>query len=176
MRLRPSSPSKPTMWMRTFMTRFYPQPSLPLTHGDHLNRWHHEDRKHTIERFPEKRNTLHDYLAARRVVITGMGIVSPLGLDLRTFWHLLSQGFKRGIRPHYQFRYVAIGQRLARRRNHRILTRPISSNRKISPTDGPRVAVCGGRGAYGGARRGTGPYGAGSGARGRVLRDLRRQD
>ena len=34
----------------------------------------------------------------RRVVITGMGIVSPLGLDLRTFWHLLSQG-KSGIRP-----------------------------------------------------------------------------
>lgn len=34
----------------------------------------------------------------RRVVITGMGIVSPLGLDLRTFWHLLSQG-RSGIKP-----------------------------------------------------------------------------
>ena len=34
----------------------------------------------------------------RRVVITGMGIVSPLGLDLRTFWHLLSQGCS-GIKP-----------------------------------------------------------------------------
>lgn len=34
----------------------------------------------------------------RRVVITGMGIVSPLGLDLQTFWHLLSQG-RSGIKP-----------------------------------------------------------------------------
>src|SRR5262245_41417875 len=34
----------------------------------------------------------------RRVVITGMGIVSPLGCDLHTFWHLLSQG-RTGIRP-----------------------------------------------------------------------------
>jgi 3-oxoacyl-[acyl-carrier-protein] synthase II len=34
----------------------------------------------------------------RRVVITGMGLVSPLGLDLRTFWHLLSHG-KSGIKP-----------------------------------------------------------------------------
>ena len=34
----------------------------------------------------------------RRVVITGMGIVSPLGCDLRTFWHLLSQG-RSGIKP-----------------------------------------------------------------------------
>ncbi len=28
----------------------------------------------------------------RRVVITGLGIVSPLGYDLATFWHLLSRG------------------------------------------------------------------------------------
>lgn len=34
----------------------------------------------------------------RRVVISGLGIVSPLGLDLRTFWHCLSQG-QSGIRP-----------------------------------------------------------------------------
>lgn len=34
----------------------------------------------------------------RRVVITGLGVVSPLGNDLRTFWHLLSEGAS-GIRP-----------------------------------------------------------------------------
>lgn len=35
---------------------------------------------------------------SRRVVITGMGVVSPLGLDLRTFWHLLCEGYS-GIKP-----------------------------------------------------------------------------
>lgn len=34
----------------------------------------------------------------RRVVITGLGIVSPLGCDLSTFWHLLSRG-ETGIKP-----------------------------------------------------------------------------
>lgn len=34
----------------------------------------------------------------RRVVITGLGIVSPLGNNLRTFWHLLSTG-ESGIAP-----------------------------------------------------------------------------
>ncbi len=34
----------------------------------------------------------------RRVVITGMGVVSPLGWDLGTFWHLLSEG-KSAIKP-----------------------------------------------------------------------------
>ena len=34
----------------------------------------------------------------RRVVITGMGVVSPLGSDLRSFWHLLSEGAS-GVRP-----------------------------------------------------------------------------
>src|SRR5688500_12203707 len=34
----------------------------------------------------------------RRVVITGLGVVSPLGCDLLTICHLLSSG-ARGIRP-----------------------------------------------------------------------------
>lgn len=34
----------------------------------------------------------------RRVVITGLGIVSPLGCDLGMFWHLLSHG-ESGIKP-----------------------------------------------------------------------------
>jgi len=39
---------------------------------------------------------------ARRVVITGLGIVSPLGLDLKLFWHYLSGGHS-GIRPILSF-------------------------------------------------------------------------
>ncbi|WP_447599855.1 beta-ketoacyl-[acyl-carrier-protein] synthase family protein [Nitrospira sp. Nam80] len=35
---------------------------------------------------------------ARRVVVTGLGIVSPLGNDLKTFWQLLSDGAS-GVRP-----------------------------------------------------------------------------
>ncbi len=34
----------------------------------------------------------------RRAVITGLGVVSPLGNDLRSFWHLLSEGAS-GVRP-----------------------------------------------------------------------------
>ena len=34
----------------------------------------------------------------RRAVVTGLGVVSPLGSDLRTFWHLLSEGAS-GVRP-----------------------------------------------------------------------------
>jgi 3-oxoacyl-[acyl-carrier-protein] synthase II len=34
----------------------------------------------------------------KRVVITGLGVVSPLGLDLKLFWHYLSTG-QTGIRP-----------------------------------------------------------------------------
>ena len=37
-------------------------------------------------------------MTMRRVVITGLGIVSPLGSDLHTFWNGLSQGHS-GIRP-----------------------------------------------------------------------------
>jgi 3-oxoacyl-[acyl-carrier-protein] synthase II len=40
-------------------------------------------------------NTLNEQ---RRVVVTGLGVVSPLGNDLRTFWHLLSEGAS-GVRP-----------------------------------------------------------------------------
>lgn len=38
----------------------------------------------------------------RRVVLTGLGIVSPLGLDLKLFWHYLSGGHS-GIRPIQSF-------------------------------------------------------------------------
>ncbi len=34
----------------------------------------------------------------RRVVITGLGVVSPLGIDPRMFWHLLSRG-ESGVAP-----------------------------------------------------------------------------
>jgi 3-oxoacyl-[acyl-carrier-protein] synthase II len=36
--------------------------------------------------------------ASRRVVITGLSVISPLGCDLGTFWHLLSQG-SSGVAP-----------------------------------------------------------------------------
>lgn len=48
----------------------------------------------------------------RRVVITGMGLVSPLGSDLRTFWHLLSQG-RSGIRPITSFDTIPFSASLA---------------------------------------------------------------
>ena len=37
-------------------------------------------------------------LSTRRVVITGMGIVSPLGCTLDLFWHLLSMG-ESAVKP-----------------------------------------------------------------------------
>ena len=43
-------------------------------------------------------NVMNVMAEQRRVVITGMGVISPLGNDLRTFWHLLSEG-ESGVRP-----------------------------------------------------------------------------
>src|SRR2546421_11681875 len=37
-------------------------------------------------------------MAQRRVVVTGMGVISGLGLNTRSFWNALSQG-RSGIRP-----------------------------------------------------------------------------
>ncbi len=36
--------------------------------------------------------------APRRVVMTGLGVISPLGCDPKIFWHLLSQGMG-GVAP-----------------------------------------------------------------------------
>jgi len=37
-------------------------------------------------------------MVQRRVVVTGVGVISGLGLDKQTFWNALSQGVS-GIRP-----------------------------------------------------------------------------
>ncbi len=48
----------------------------------------------------------------RRVVITGLGVVSPLGCDLELFWHLLSRG-ETGIKPITSFDTSPFGASLA---------------------------------------------------------------
>ena len=48
----------------------------------------------------------------RRVVITGLGIVSPLGCDLGMFWHLLSKG-ENGIGPISSFDTAPFASSLA---------------------------------------------------------------
>ncbi|MGB3396081.1 MAG: beta-ketoacyl synthase N-terminal-like domain-containing protein, partial [Nitrospira sp.] len=37
-------------------------------------------------------------LTSRRVVITGMGVISPLGSTVDLFWHLLSKG-ESAVKP-----------------------------------------------------------------------------
>ena len=37
-------------------------------------------------------------MEARRIVVTGMGVISPVGLDVPTMWQNLVAG-KSGIRP-----------------------------------------------------------------------------
>jgi 3-oxoacyl-[acyl-carrier-protein] synthase II len=49
---------------------------------------------------------------SRRVVITGLGVVSPLGCDLKTFWHLLCRG-ESGIRPIESFETASFKSCLA---------------------------------------------------------------
>ena len=48
----------------------------------------------------------------RRVVITGLGVVSPIGCDLELFWHLLSRG-DTGIKPITSFDTSPFGASLA---------------------------------------------------------------
>ncbi|MDH5252188.1 MAG: beta-ketoacyl-[acyl-carrier-protein] synthase family protein [Nitrospira sp.] len=48
----------------------------------------------------------------RRVVVTGMGIVSPIGSNLDIFWHLLSHG-ETGIKPITSFDTSPFGASLA---------------------------------------------------------------
>ncbi len=51
-------------------------------------------------------------MKARRVVITGLGVVSPLGLDLQGFWYLLCEG-RSGIRPITRFNPAGLSSTLA---------------------------------------------------------------
>jgi len=51
-------------------------------------------------------------LENRRVVVTGMGVISPLGLDVRTMWHNLIAG-RSGIGPITLFDTDGFGVRIA---------------------------------------------------------------
>jgi 3-oxoacyl-[acyl-carrier-protein] synthase II len=51
-------------------------------------------------------------MSNRRVVVTGLGIVSPIGIDLKSFWENLVNG-KSGIRPITQFDSATFDCRIA---------------------------------------------------------------
>lgn len=51
-------------------------------------------------------------MSNRRVVVTGLGIVSPIGIDLKSFWENLVNG-KSGIRPITQFDSASFDCRIA---------------------------------------------------------------
>ena len=78
----------------TFYDHFYPQPSLPVGASRPPAPLASLRCNRSIRRLQKGAPMTN----RRRVVITGMGVVSPLGFDLRTFWHLLSQG-RSGISP-----------------------------------------------------------------------------
>jgi 3-oxoacyl-[acyl-carrier-protein] synthase II len=51
-------------------------------------------------------------MSNRRVVVTGLGVVSPIGIDLKSFWENLANG-KSGIRPITQFDSATFDCRIA---------------------------------------------------------------
>jgi 3-oxoacyl-[acyl-carrier-protein] synthase II len=51
-------------------------------------------------------------MSNRRVVVTGLGVVSPIGIDLKSFWENLVNG-KSGIRPITQFDAATFDCRIA---------------------------------------------------------------
>jgi 3-oxoacyl-[acyl-carrier-protein] synthase II len=51
-------------------------------------------------------------MSNRRVVVTGLGVVSPIGIDLKSFWENLVNG-KSGIRPITQFNSASFDCRIA---------------------------------------------------------------
>jgi 3-oxoacyl-[acyl-carrier-protein] synthase II len=51
-------------------------------------------------------------MSNRRVVVTGLGVVSPIGIDLKSFWENLVNG-KSGIRPITQFDSASFDCRIA---------------------------------------------------------------
>jgi 3-oxoacyl-[acyl-carrier-protein] synthase II len=51
-------------------------------------------------------------MSNRRVVVTGLGVVSPIGIDLKSFWENLVNG-KSGIRPITQFDSATFDCRIA---------------------------------------------------------------
>ena len=49
---------------------------------------------------------------SRRVVITGIGIISPIGLDVASYWRSLEEG-RSGIRPIQSFDASGLPVRIA---------------------------------------------------------------